>query len=74
MGVTGDLGIVNGNEYDEEEYTQGANDMTERGSELIDHLWVSGASITNVAEELTNALHNSVVSDALNLVVRIERR
>lgn len=74
MGVTGDLGIVNGNEYDEEEYTQATNEMAERGSELIDHLWVSGASIKNVAEELTNTLHNSVIPEALNLVVRIERR
>lgn len=72
--VDDDLGVINEHEYDDDDYTEASQEMADQGSELIDHLWVAGASVTNLADELTNALHNSVVSGALNLVVKIERK
>lgn len=65
--------IVNEHDYDDEAFTAASLNCIEEVSEVVNDLWRSGASVETVAEELTNALHNSDVSEALTLVVKIER-
>jgi hypothetical protein len=67
-------GVINEHDYDDDEYTEASNQMSSEGSELIDHLWVSGAPLRCVADDLTSALHNSCIPGALDLVVRIEKK
>lgn len=65
--------IVNEHDYDDEAFTAASLNCVEEVSEVVNDLWRAGASVTNIGEELTNALHNSEVSGALTLVVKIEK-
>lgn len=63
--------IVNENEYNDDEYAEASLHCVDEVSGAIDRLWAAGAAVTDIENELTNALHNSEMPQALEHKVKI---
>lgn len=68
------MGIINEHEYDDAEYTEASMACVDEVSEVLNRLWKAGASLDNIANDLTAAFHNSDIPGSLSYAVSIEQQ